>query len=141
MSPDKQKASFTKENLMKKNELEKLTVTKLLEEARKYEEITGASGMKKAELVEALWEVLVKLGEAEEEEKKEEVEEVEEEKAEVAVSVQEQKSQLKKEIRELKAERDKALKDKDRKKLKRIRNKIKKARRKLKRLPVAPPAE
>ena len=114
---------------MKKNELEKMTVTKLREEARKYEEIEGASGMKKAELVEALWEVLVKLGEAEEEE----------EKKEVAVSFQEQKSQLKKEIKELKAERDKAQKDKDRANIKRIRHKLKKARRKLKRLAVAPP--
>ncbi len=114
---------------MKKNELEKLTVTKLREEARKYEEITGASGMKKAELIEALWDILVKRGEAEEEEVV----------AAVAVSVQEQKSQLKKEIKELKAERDKAQKDKDRPNLKRIRHKIKKARRKLKRLAVAPP--
>ncbi|MDH5715983.1 MAG: Rho termination factor N-terminal domain-containing protein [Candidatus Aminicenantes bacterium] len=126
---------------MKKNELEKMTVTNLREEARKYEEIEGASGMKKAELVEALWDVLVKLGEAEEEEEKVEVAvSVQEEKAEVAVSVQEQKSQLKKEIKELKAERDKAKKDKDRANIKRIRHKIKKARRKLKLLAVAPPS-
>ena len=114
---------------MKKKDLEEMTVTKLREEARKYEEITGASGMKKAELIEALWEVLVKRGEAEEEKVEE-----------VAPSLQEQKSQLKKEIRELKSERDKALKDKDRANLKRIRRKIKRARRKIRRLTVTPSA-
>ncbi len=111
---------------MKKKDLENMTVTKLREEARKYEEIAGTSGMKKAELIEALWEVLVKRGEAEEEEKEE-----------VAPTLQERKSQLKKEIRELKSQREKALKEKDRVNLKRIRRKIKKARRKLKRLAVA----
>jgi len=114
---------------MKKKDLEKMTVPKLREETGKYEEITGASGMKKAELIEAIWEILVKRGEAEEEEKED-----------IAVSVQEQKSQLKKEIGELKSERDKALKDKDRANLKRIRRKIKKARRKLRRLAVTLPA-
>ena len=112
---------------MKKEDLEKMTVPKLREEAGKYEEITGTSGMKKAELIEALWEAMAKRGEAEEEEKEE-----------VAVSLQERKSQIKKEIRELKSERDKALKDKDRANLKRIRRKIKKARRKLKRLAIIP---
>jgi len=110
---------------MKKKDLEKMTVPKLREEARKYEEITGASGMKKTELIEALWEVLAKRGEAEEG------------KEEVAPTLQERKSQLKKEIREFKSQREKALKEKDRANLKRIRHKIKKARKKLKRLTVA----
>ena len=114
---------------MKKEDLEKMTVTKLREEARKYEEIVGAHGMKKAELIEALWAVLSKRGEAEEEKVEE-----------VAPPLQESKSQLKKEIRELKSERDKALKDKDRANLKRIRHKLKKVRRKLRRLPVTPSA-
>ena len=91
-------------------ELEKLTVTKLKEDAREYPEITGATGMKKSDLINA---ILKARGEPVKKEKKEPV----------------LIAGIKKNIRVLKKEREKALAEKDSKKISQIRIQIKKLKR------------
>jgi hypothetical protein len=95
---------------MSREELEKLTVSKLRDAAKEYEEITGATGMKKEELIVA---ILKARGEPVKKEKKKDV----------------HISQVKKEIRKFKTEREKALAEKDTKKLSGLRKQIKKLKR------------
>ena len=89
-------------------ELEKLTVVKLREVAHEYPEIVGATGMKKADLVNS---ILQARGEPVEREKKKDL---------VLIS------HIKKEIKKLKEEQAKALTDKDNKKASVLRKKISK---------------
>ena len=95
---------------MSREELEKLTAIKLRELAEEYPEITGASGMKKEELVIA---ILKARGEPIKKEKKE----------------KQKISTVKKEIRALKGEKEKSLAEKDSKKVAQLRKKIKKLKR------------
>ncbi len=91
-------------------ELEKMTATKLREVAREYTEITGASGMKKEELVEA---VLKARGEP--------VKEI--------VKDAEKMTALKKRIRTIKADKKKSLDEKDGQKAAELRKQLKKLKR------------
>lgn len=95
---------------MSREELAKLTVTKLRELAGEYPEITGASGMKKEELLVA---ILKARGEPVKKEKK----------------GKQKISTVKKEIRALKAEKEKSLAEKDAKKVTSLRKKIKNLKR------------
>lgn len=110
---------------MQKKDLEKMTLPKLREEALKYhDQITSAiHGMKKAELVRALMEV---LGIEEEPEK---VVEKKIKKKDKTVS----KESLKKEMTAFKKEKEEALKGKDKSKVKLLRKKIKILKRKIRR--------
>ena len=91
-------------------ELEKLTATKLREIAKEYEQITGASGMKKEDLVNAILEA---RGEPL-----------------VEVTKDEQSiSMVKKQIRETLKQRDAALAEKDAGKLASVRKTLKKLKR------------
>jgi hypothetical protein len=91
-------------------ELEKLTATKLREIAKEYEQITGASGMKKEDLVNAILEA---RGEPL-----------------VEVTKDEQSiSMIKKQIRETLKQRDAALAEKDGTKLAAVRKTLKKLKR------------
>ncbi|MGA1842321.1 MAG: transcription termination factor Rho [bacterium] len=109
---------------MTRHELEKMTVVKLREEALKYPELTGVHGMKKAELIKALAE-LMGLPEEEIPKKK------------VKVKKGNTKGGLKKVIKSLKEKRSEALKAKDAKALKIVRKRIKSAKRKLRKLVAA----
>lgn len=112
---------------MEKKDLEKMTVPKLREEALKYKDQISSAihGMKKAELVKALMEV---MGIEEEEEKPVEKKIKKKEKS---VS----KESLKKELLAYKKEKEGALKEKDKIKVKRLRRKIKTLNRKIRRIP------
>ncbi len=94
------------------HELEKTKVTELREMAQKYDDIVGASGIPKEQLVDILAD---KMG-------------IEKPHKEV-VGIN--KAKIKKEIKQLKKERDKVLEAKDRKELKIVRRKIHRMRRKL----------
>jgi hypothetical protein len=95
-------------NMSSRPELEKLTVVKLREVAHEYPEIVGATGMKKADLVNS---ILQARGEPVEKEKKKDLVHI---------------SQVKKEIKKLKAEKEKALVEKDSQKASTLRKKISK---------------
>ncbi len=92
---------------MSREELEKLTVTKLREVAMEYPEITGATGMKKTDLVVA---ILKARGEPIKKEKKD------------AVHI----AEIKKKIRSLKLEKEKALSEKESKKVIQLKKQLKK---------------
>lgn len=94
---------------MSREELEKLTATKLREIAAEYPDIQGAHAMKKEELVIA---ILKARGEPIKSQKKD---------AHIG--------DVKKEIRTLKAEREKALAAGDKKKITQLRKKIKQLKR------------
>ena len=100
---------------MSREELQKLTVTKLKEVAKEYPEITGATGMKKADIIVA---ILKARGESVKTAKKD------------AVHI----SEIKKNIRTLKQEREEAFAEKDSKKLSQIRTQIKKLKRQTRQL-------
>jgi hypothetical protein len=103
-------------------ELEKLTTPKLRELAQeKYPNLTGVSGMKKDELVEAIVAEEVRLGLRPKEEKREAT-------ADMGAI------QLKAGIRTLKKARDSALQGKDRKALAVARLQIKRMKRRLRKL-------
>ncbi|MCX5894605.1 MAG: Rho termination factor N-terminal domain-containing protein [Proteobacteria bacterium] len=91
---------------MSREELEKLTATKLREIAHEYSDIQGAHAMKKEELIVA---ILKARGEP----------------IKVAKKKPTQIHEIKKHIRELKAEKQKLLEAKDLKKLGQIRKQIK----------------
>jgi protein-arginine kinase activator protein McsA len=97
-------------------DLEKLTVTKLREIAKQYEEITGAHAMKKEGLIVAIHRA---RGEPVKAVKKDETHTIE---------------TVKKKIRALKEEKKSALEKKDKKALTLVRKKIKTYRRKTRRL-------
>lgn len=104
---------------MEYKDLQKMTVKKLREEAAKHEGITGLSGMKKDELVEAL---SAALG-------------IEKPKKETkAKGAKKSKSEIKTEIKKLKEDRAKAIESKDAKQLKIARFHIKKLKRELGRI-------
>ncbi len=104
-------------------DLEKLTAPKLRELAlEKYPNITGVSGMKKEELVEAIIAEEIRLGLRPKEEKKTQA------MADMGVT------QLKAAIRHLKKDRDAALQNKDAAGLGRVRLRIKRMKRQLRRL-------
>ena len=91
-------------------ELEKLTATKLREIAKEYEQITGASGMKKEDLVNAILEA----------------------RGEPLVEVHKDEqsiSKIKQQIREMLKQRDAALAEKDSTKLASARKTLKKLKR------------
>ncbi|MCX8043016.1 MAG: Rho termination factor N-terminal domain-containing protein [Desulfobacterota bacterium] len=94
---------------MSREELEKLTATKLRELAAEYPEIQGAHAMKKEELIIA---ILKARGEPISSKKKD---------AHI--------SDVKKEIRKLKTEKEKALQEGDKKKITQLRKKIKQLKR------------
>ncbi len=106
---------------MERQELEKLTATKLRELAlEKYPEIKGVHAMKKEELLEAIITEEIRLGLRPKEERPR--------KAVLGIG------EYKKQIRLLKAERDQAISIRDRNVLKDIRSKIKRLRRKIRRM-------
>ena len=103
-------------------ELEKLTAPKLCELAlEKYPNITGVSGMKKEELVEAILAEEVKLGLRPKEERQQ---------ATASMGL----IQLKATIRALKKTRDAALQGKDREGLATVRLQVKRMKRRLRNL-------
>jgi len=115
-------------------DLEKLTRTKLVEEAKKYADVVGASGMKKEELVEAI--------KAEKEKAGEEVPETSG-KSVPAKSVKKKEKKapdreaVKAALGELKRKRQEALEGGDSVQLKRLRRRYKKMNRTLRRTPVS----
>lgn len=109
-------------------ELEKLTRTKLVEEAKKYPDIVGASGMKKEDLLAAIHAEREKLGE----------EAAEDTKKSGSASKPEKKKgagreELKATLAALKRSRQEALESGDSVQLKRIRRRYKKVNRSLQR--------
>jgi hypothetical protein len=107
---------------MELKDLEKMTVIKLREEAAKYEDIKGASGMKKEQLIEILAE---KLG-------------IEVKPLEAAPPSE--KQHLKKQIKALKVKRDEALQGKDYKTLKQHRRQIRNLKRQIRKQFVKAPS-
>jgi hypothetical protein len=106
-----------------RSELEKMTAPKLRELAiAKYSDITGVSGMKKEELVEAIIAEEVSLGLRPKEEKTQQ--------ATAAMG----SGQLKTAIRVLKGERKTALEGRERARLKTVRLQIKRMKRRLRKL-------
>ena len=97
--------------------LEKMTVPKLREEARKFEDITGIHGMNKAQLIAVLKEKY----------------EIVEKKTESEV-LTERKHALKKKIKQLKAEKEQALSDKDKEKLALLQRRLRRQRRVLRKV-------
>jgi len=93
-----------------REELEKLTAIKLREIAKEYEQITGASGMKKDVLVNAILEA-----------RGEPIKEVKKDEQSIAL--------IKKQIRETVKQRDKALEEKDSAKVAAVRKTLKKLKR------------
>ena len=93
-----------------RDELEKLTAIKLREIAKEYEQITGASGMKKEALVNAILEA-----------RGEPLDEVNKDEKSIA--------RVKKQIRQTLKQRDSALEEKDRKKVAAVRKTLKKLKR------------
>jgi hypothetical protein len=91
-------------------ELEKLTAIKLREIAKEYEQITGASGMKKEALVNAILEA-----------RGEPLVEIQKDEQTIAM--------IKQQIREVLKQRDSALAEKDSKKLATVRKTLKKLKR------------
>jgi uncharacterized membrane protein len=111
--------------------LQKLTRTKLIEEAKKYPDITGAHGMTKEQLVEALSDVKKAAGEwveAVEEEKKKPVEKLEKTTVD--------KTALKRQIKILKKQREEALASGDSKALAQARAGINRLKGRLRRMKV-----
>ena len=104
-------------------ELQKMTVKKLREEAAKVEGVTGASGMKKDELVEALANALG-------------IEKPKKEKKVAVKSKVRTKENVKTDIKKYKDLRAKALESHDSKQLKIVRYHIKRLKRELRRLAV-----
>ena len=105
-----------------RTDLEKLTAPKLRELAlEKYPHLTGVSGMKKEELVEAIIAEEVRLGLRPKEEK-------------IQATANMGVAQLKAAIRTLKKDRDAALQNKDSAGLPRVRLRIKRMKRQLRRL-------
>jgi tRNA pseudouridine-54 N-methylase len=98
-----------------REELEKLTAVKLREIAKEYEQITGASGMKKDALVNAILEA-----------RGEPIKEVHKDEQSI--------SRIKKQIRQTVKQRDKALEEKDRTKLAAVRKTLKKLKRQTRQL-------
>ena len=101
-------------------ELQKMTVVKLRQEAMQHGSISGVSGMSKAELVEALAELMGVDTEAPA--------------RAASVKISGDKAVLKKEIRSLRATRDEALAAGDANSLNRARVDIKRRKRALRRL-------
>lgn len=97
------------------NELNKMTVKALREEAGKNEEITGASGMKKDELVDALCKAMG----------------IEKPKKEKKAVAERSKVDVKKELKKHKELRLKALESNDKKELKKARFHIKRLKREI----------
>lgn len=95
---------------MSREELEKLTATKLREIAHEYPDIQGAHAMKKEELIVA---ILKARGEP----------------VKITKKKAKQIPELKKHFRELKAEKEKLREAKDRKKIDQLRRQIKKLKR------------
>lgn len=95
---------------MSREELEKLTATKLRELAHEYPDIEGAHAMKKEELIVA---ILKARGEP----------------VKVAKKKPKQIPEIKKHIKELKSEKEKLREAKDRKKIDQLRRQIKKLKR------------
>jgi len=126
----KQWSSRRRDDAMEKKDLQKLSVSKLREEALKYkDQIAGTiQAMKKEELVKALMDV---LGIKETEEEKPAVE-----KKKKAKAVR-SKETLKKEMMALKKEKDDILKSKDKAKIKILRRKLKTLNRKVRHLAAA----
>ena len=115
-----------------KKDLEKLTRTKLIEEAKKYPDIVGASGMSKEDLVEAIKAELHKLGE--------EMPETPAKTGKAAKKAKKKtadKAQLKEAMKKLKAEKAEALEAKDSVRLKRARQRYRKLNRALRRAAAA----
>ncbi|MBL7075647.1 transcription termination factor Rho [candidate division KSB1 bacterium] len=102
---------------MKLEDLQKLTVTKLREEALNYPEIAGVHAMKKAELIQTLAEAKGISPEKKKDEK-----------------IVDDKGVVKKEIRRLKAQKEQAIAKKDRMETKKLRKEIKKLKRRVRRL-------
>ena len=112
--------------------LEKLTRTKLVEEAKKYPEITGAHGMKKEELVAAIQAEREKLGEVVGESAPAAPKPARKKKKKALPS----RDALKATLKELKQKRSAALEAKDGTELKRVRRSYKKVNRLLRRVAV-----
>ncbi len=111
---------------MEERDLERMTATKLREEAKKYPDIKGAHAMKKDELIKA---IRAAGGEAVEEKKPKGVKK----KKKTGVTI----PGLKKQIRALKAEKVKALEEGNRESLRQLREKIKKMKRLTRKLATA----
>lgn len=115
-----------------KKELEKLTRTKLVEEAKKYPDIVGASGMKKEELLAAVREEMKKGGEEMSDAAA---------KTERAPGAKVKKGPTRQELKAflaaLKRDRQVAIDSKDHVQLKRIRSRYKKVNRSLRRTAAA----
>jgi hypothetical protein len=105
---------------MEYKDLQKMTVKKLREEAQEKTQITGTSGMKKDELVDALAEALG----------------IEKPKKEKKVAAARSKDVVKGEIKKYKDLRAKALEGNDKKQLKVVRFHIKRLKRELRRIAV-----
>ncbi len=103
---------------MELKDLEKMTVNRLREELAKFEDVEGVTGMKKAQLIDALCQKL-DIGQAQK----------------VVVGID--KPTLKARIRNLKTEREKAVAAHDHKTLADIRKRIKTYRRSIKKHTVA----
>jgi cell division protein FtsX len=103
---------------MELKDLEKMTVNRLREELAKFEDVEGVTGMKKAQLIDALCQKL-DIGQAQK----------------VVVGID--KPTLKARIRNLKTEREKAVAAHDHKALADIRKRIKTYRRSIKKHTVA----
>ena len=107
---------------MERADLEKMTVTKLREDAmEKHPGIQGVSGMKKEDLIEAIIAEEVRLG-------------LRPKEPERAASAAPKVGDLRAKIRALRADRDKALGGKDSKTLKVLRTKMKRLKRQIKKL-------
>ena len=104
---------------MREEELGSLTVKKLMEEAKKYPEISGVHTMKKEELLDAIRKASGETKKA---------------KGKTINAIADVKSDLKKKLKALKAEKEKAFETKNRKALKGIRKKMKQLKRKTKKL-------
>ncbi len=110
---------MTDDKAMHDKPLDKMTVTELREVAKEIPSITGAHGMKKAELLEAIQEAKGIVIEAPKKIKAKP-------KAKTALTVREMKNLIK----GLRSEREKALADKDKKKAKIIRRRISRLKKK-----------
>ena len=110
---------MTEINEMQDKPLDKMTVTELRDVAKEIASITGAHGMKKAELLAAIQEAKGIVVEAPQKTKAKP-------KPKTALSVQEMKALIK----GLRSEREKALADKDKKMAKIIRRRISRLKRK-----------
>jgi hypothetical protein len=103
---------------MEYKDLQKMTVKKLREEASKLPDIAGITGMKKAELIEALCEIL----------------KIEKPTKVVKKVAKRTKDVIKSEIKKFKESRVKILESNDKKELKKVRFHIKRLKRELRRI-------